>query len=96
MKIDRIKKELGQLFENQFNCYAEPLDDVKLAMSEDQFLKVAAVFGPVKLNFLDIADCDTSYYGWELGEKTVYYERAISKEKFVDVLIQLKNEAGRF
>lgn len=95
MKIDRIKKELGQLFENRFNCYAEPLDDVKLAMSEEQFFNIAStIVGPINLNFADIADCDTSYYQGD--EKIVCYSRAISKEKFVDVLIRLKNEAGKF
>jgi hypothetical protein len=89
LKSDRIKKELGQLFENRFNCYAEPIDDVRLAMSEGQFFEIA---GPIDVKFDEIADCETSYYHWENDVKILRFAKAISKERFVEVVSYFQKE----
>ena len=40
--MEDLEKELRQLFQNRFNCYADTEDEsVVLAMDENQFTKVA-------------------------------------------------------
>ena len=43
--MDELKKELGQLFENNSNCYAEmDVDDTVMAMDKDQFVKIVVEY----------------------------------------------------
>lgn len=66
-KKNYTEKELGQIFENNFDCYADTTDgSVVMAMSKEKYLEVLKEFKILNKHFVSNSEVAVCCHDWKI------------------------------